>query len=190
MFLGISPRLIERIKPISSIWESIYYKYDSDFPPKIKVDNENFGSALVEECFKEGGIRFGKTGKSNSKEGKCLSGDAGFDENDNVYAVGHIWKEEYFKNGLRDSVYKRFDENGKVIYETTFKMGTGLWKEFHKNGKVYFEINTKDGYFIDTLKLNDDKGKIIDKRLYLKDSLVYKTGLPCFPYRSDSLPSD
>ncbi|MFB9110533.1 hypothetical protein [Flavobacterium gyeonganense] len=42
-------------------------------------------------------------------------------------------------------------------------MGTGLWKEVHSNGTIYFEIETKDGYFTDTLKLYNDKGRLIEK---------------------------
>lgn len=188
--VNYKPHLVQPKKPIEENWGFLYYKYDSDFPPKKEIDNKGFGTGLIEEWFKEGGVRFGKTGIGNSKEGKWLSGDADFDENGNVYAKGGIWKEEYFKNGLRDSVYRRFNNNGKIIYETTFKKGTGLWKEFHSNGELYFEMYTKDGYFTDTLRLHDDKGRVVGKRLYKKDSLVYSEGLPCFPYRPESIPSD
>ena len=44
----------------------------------------------------------------------------------------------------------------------------------HENGKLYYEIATKDGYFVDTLKLYNDKGALIEKLLYKKDSLVYR----------------
>ncbi|MCS4305093.1 antitoxin component YwqK of YwqJK toxin-antitoxin module [Chryseobacterium sp. BIGb0232] len=163
-----------------------FFKYNLDFPEKkIKEDKD----VNVEDKFAEGGERFGRIIKGK-KEGKWLSGDADFDQNGNVYAKGKIWREENFKDGLRDGVYKRFDNNGKVIYETTFKKGTGLWKEFHSNGKLYFEMYTKEGYFTDTLRLHDDNGKIVGKRLYKKDSLVYSEGLPCFPYRPESVPSD
>lgn len=189
-FLGIKPSLVEINKAPGKNISGVYYKYNSDFPPKLKIENNGLGISPTEEWFKEGGVRFGKTGLNDSKEGKWLSGDADFDENGNVYAKGGIWREEYFKNGFRDSIYRRFDRNGKIIYETTFKKGTGLWKEFHSNGQLYFEMYTKDGYFTDTLRIHDDSGKIIGKRLYVKDSLVYSQGLPCFPYRSDSVPSD
>ena len=153
------------------------------------MEDERMGNVLCEDQFSEGGVRFGKI-IDGYKEGKWLSGDADFDSSGNVYAKGGIWREEYFKHGLRDSVYRRFDGNGKVIYETTFKNGTGLWKEFHSNGTLYFEIYTKDGYFTDTLRLYDDKGKIVGKRLYIKDSLVYSEGAPCYPYRPRSVRSD
>ncbi|MCT2561114.1 toxin-antitoxin system YwqK family antitoxin [Chryseobacterium herbae] len=166
------------------------YRYDSDFPPKIKIENNGFGTGLVEERFVEGSVRFGKTGIDNSKEGKWLSGHADFDKDGNVFAQGKIWREEYFKNGLREGPYKYFNDKGTVIYETTFDKGTGLWKEFHPNGQLYFEIYTKNGYFTDTLKLHDYNGKIIGKRLYKKDSLIYSEGLPGFPYRPNSVPSD
>ncbi|CAD0003106.1 toxin-antitoxin system YwqK family antitoxin [Flavobacterium salmonis] len=145
-----------------------------DFP------NENLESGVnyVEENFIGRTVypRYGRVYSSeegNFKEGKWLSGYAGFDKKGNVYAKGGINKEEYFKQGLRDSVFRLFDSNQKVIYETTFKMGTGLWKEFHYNGKLYFEAYTRDGYFTDTLKLYNPKGELTQKRLYQKDTLIY-----------------
>ncbi|MEC3874205.1 toxin-antitoxin system YwqK family antitoxin [Chryseobacterium salviniae] len=162
----------------------INFKY-IDFPN----EDQRLAFVLCEDEFEEGGLRKGQI-IDGYKEGKWLSGDADFDDNGTVYAKGGIWREEYFKNGLRDSIYRRFDADGKIIYETIFKKGTGLWKELHSNGALYFEMYTKDGYFTDTLRLHDDKGKIIGKRLYKKDSLVYEEGLPCFPYRPSSVPSD
>ena len=88
-------------------------------------------------------------------------------------AIRYMCREEYFKDGLRDSIYKIYDRNGKIIYSTYFKNGTGLEKDFHENGKLYYEIGTKDGYFVDTLKLYNAKGALIEKLLYKKDSLVY-----------------
>lgn len=85
----------------------------------------------------------------------------------------HLIREEYFKNGLRDSIYKICNKEGKIIYSTYFKSGTGLEKDFHENGNLYYEIETKDGYFKDTLKLYNDKGKLIEKLFYKNDSLVY-----------------
>ncbi|HEX8576607.1 MAG TPA: hypothetical protein VF677_09980 [Flavobacterium sp.] len=160
------------------------FKY-TDFPS----EDERLGFVLSEDAFEEGGERFGRI-INGKKEGKWLSGDADFDKDGNIYVKGRIWREEYFKNGLRDSMYRRFDNNGKIIYETTFKKGTGLWKEFHSNGSLYFEMYTKDGYFTDTLRLHDDKGRIVGKKLYINDSLIYSEGLPCFPYRPDSFKSD
>jgi len=149
-----------------------------DFP------SEYIGADFYRETFSEGGYRIGKIGIDGFKEGKWLSGDADFDTLGNVYAKGKIYKEEYFKHGLRDSIFRQFDNDGKVIYETTFKMGTGLWKEFYGNGKIYFEANTKDGYFTDTLHLYNREGKIFEKRLYQKDVLAYYTGNDwCLKYR-------
>lgn len=147
------------------------YKYE-DFPNEDTIS----GNIHNQDVFEEGGKRFGKI-LYGYKHGKWLSGNAGFDENGNVYAKGRIWKEEYFKKGLRDNIFRQFDSNGKIIYETTFKMGTGLWKEFHGNGKIYFEANTKDGYFTDTLKLYNDKGILSEKLLYMKDSLIFRENM-------------
>ncbi|CAD0003110.1 toxin-antitoxin system YwqK family antitoxin [Flavobacterium salmonis] len=146
------------------------YKY-KDFPNDYDQMDGKY-----EENFKDGGMRYGNI-VSGFKEGKWLSGDADFDTNGNVYAKGLIWREEYFKKGLRDSIFKQYDGSGKVIYETTFKMGTGLWKEFHINGEIYFEAYTKDGYFTDTLKLYNEKGVLMEKQLYKKDSLIFKENM-------------
>ncbi|WP_337966784.1 hypothetical protein [uncultured Flavobacterium sp.] len=186
-FIGCKSYQKKILDPIKGTTQALMYlhsKYDSDFPPKLKIENNGLGISPTEEWFKEGGVRFGKTGIDDSKEGKWLSGDADFDENGNVYAKGGIWKEEYFKNGLRDSIFRQFDNDDKVIYETTFKMGTGLWKEFYGDGKIYFEAYTKEGYFTDTLHLYNKEGEIFEKRLYQKDALVYYAGNGwCLRYR-------
>ena len=88
-----------------------------------------------------------------------------------------MFTKEYFKHGLRDGIFRQFGNDGVIIYETTFKMGTGLWKEFHGNGKIYFEAYTKDGYFTDTLKLYNDKGILFEKLLYKKDSLIFRKNM-------------
>ncbi|MFH6956766.1 toxin-antitoxin system YwqK family antitoxin [Flavobacterium aquidurense] len=155
------------------------YEY-TDFPNE---DTPDYGELSYIENFEEGGERYGKI-IDGYKEGKWLSGDADFDTLGNVYAKGKIYKEEYFKHGLRDSIFRQFDNDGKVIYETTFKMGTGLWKEFYGNGKIHFEANTKDGYFTDTLYLHNEEDEIFEKRLYKKDLLVYYAGNDwCLKYR-------
>ncbi|MBE0393074.1 toxin-antitoxin system YwqK family antitoxin [Flavobacterium sp. PL002] len=145
-----------------------------DFP------NENLesGTNYVEENFIGRTVhkRYGRvysSEKGNFKEGKWLSGYAGFDKKGKIYAKGAIRKEEHFKRGLRDGIFKLFDTDQKVIYKTNFKMGTGLWKEIHTNGKLYFEAYTKDGYFTDTLRLYNPKGELTQKRLYKKDTLIY-----------------
>jgi antitoxin component YwqK of YwqJK toxin-antitoxin module len=155
--------------PISFFNNSPTNMLYEDFPNEDSTKSDSD----YRENFADGTHRAGKI-RENYKEGKWLSGNVDLDSSGNVYAEGKIWKEEYFKRGLRDSIFKQFDINGNLIFSTYFKMGTGLWKEFHKNGKIYFEIATRDGYFTDTLKLYNDKGKLMEKRLYKKDSLVYR----------------
>ncbi|MFB9078767.1 toxin-antitoxin system YwqK family antitoxin [Flavobacterium procerum] len=144
-----------------------------DFPNEDSAKNDD--TYLLQESFFDGEPRIGKI-IDGFKEGKWLS--------DNVCEKGQIGKEEYFKHGLRDSIFKQFDRNGKIIYETTFKNGTGLWKEFHSNGKLYFEIYSEEGFFTDTLRLYNKEGKIFEKRLYQNDTLVYYIGNSwCLKYR-------
>ncbi len=89
----------------------------------------------------------------------------------------YIFREEYFKNGLRDSIYKIYNKEGKVIYSTYFKKGNGIEKDFYENGQLYYEIETKDGYFTDTIRLHNDKGKLMEKLLYKNDSLIFKQNM-------------
>ncbi|MEO8237645.1 MAG: hypothetical protein ABI576_06010 [Flavobacterium sp.] len=98
----------------------------------------------------------------------------------------HLIREEYFKNGLRDSIYKIYNKEGKIIFSTYFKNGTGLEKDFHENGKLYYEIATKDGYFTDTLKLYNVKGELAEKRLYKKDSLIFKENMIIDDFPTDN----
>lgn len=74
---------------------------------------------------------------------------------------------------MRDSIYKIYNKEGKIVYSTTFKNGNGLEKDFYDNGQLYYEIKTQNGYFTDTLKLYTPQGKLMEKLLYKKDSLIY-----------------
>lgn len=85
----------------------------------------------------------------------------------------YLAREEYFKNVLRDSIYRIYDKDGKVIYSTSFKNGTGIEKDFYDNGQLYYEIKAQDGYFTDTLKLYRKNGQLMQKLLYKKDSLIF-----------------
>jgi hypothetical protein len=164
------PEFIGMKRPIYDVGafsHKMYYKYE-DFPD---TDTSHTYYCILHQEYIDGGERHGKIGK-RKKEGKFLTGQATSDSLGNIHAKDTIYKEEYFKNGLRDSVYKRF-ENWELIYETTFKNGTGLWKEFHRNKQLYFEIYTKDGYFTDTLKLYNKEGVLYEKRFYNKSTLVY-----------------
>ncbi|MBF7092876.1 hypothetical protein IUY40_15175 [Flavobacterium sp. ALJ2] len=98
-----------------------------------------------------------------------------YEQNDTLGQLKqNIFREEYFKNGLRDSIYKIYNKEGRIIYSTYFKNGNGIEKDFHENGKLYYEIEIKDGYFTDTLRIYNDKGNLIEKLLYKKDSLIYQ----------------
>jgi hypothetical protein len=146
------------------------YLYE-DFPNE---DLDNSGSTLLEEFI--GGYfypREGNVSYDGFKEGKFVTEIYDYDTITNQKMSIRLRKIEYFKKGLRDSIFRQFDGNGKIIYETTFNNGTGLWKEFHYNGKQYFEAYTENGYFTDTLKLYNNKEILFEKRLYQKDTLIY-----------------
>jgi hypothetical protein len=131
-----------------------------------------------------------------SREGKFIDGkQEGYWRSERMYETGtkdsvgrkiKVWKifrEEYFKGGLRDSVYRVFNSKGETIYETYFNMGTGVEKDFHENGSLYYSVPLKDGYFADTLKIYNDAGKIIRKQVYNKDSLVLDQDLDERPFK-------
>ncbi|MBF7092878.1 hypothetical protein IUY40_15185 [Flavobacterium sp. ALJ2] len=136
-----------------------------DFPNREK----DFSGCYIRTEFVDGCVRNGSI-SNGYKEGRFVTEACCCD---NLGNLKRLSKEEYFKHGLRDSVFRQFDKDDKVIYETTFKMGTGLWKEFHSNGETYFEAYTKDGYFTDTLRLHNKEGKVFEKRLYQKEILAY-----------------
>ena len=133
---------------------------------------DNIGGDNPREFIKYFGFRSGSL-NDGLQDGKWVSTRSYFSDslNSNDYKT-YIFREEYFKNGLRDSVYKIYNKKGKVIYSTMFEKGTGIEKDFYQNGKLYYEIAIKDGYFTDTLKINNENGTLYQKRLYKNDTLV------------------
>ncbi|MBZ4043817.1 toxin-antitoxin system YwqK family antitoxin [Flavobacterium hibisci] len=151
-------------------------KVYEDFP----YEDTTFTNVEYRNSIREGKILNG------FKEGLWLSAIVKYDTITKTKEVERLFTKEYFKHGLRDSVFKQFDKDGKTIYETSFKMGTGLWKEFHENGTIYFEAYTKDGYFTDTLKLYNREGVLMEKRLYKKDSLIFKKNMIIDDFPTDN----
>lgn len=100
----------------------------------------------------------------------------------------YIFREEYFKNGLHDSIYKIYNKNGILIYSTYFKNGNGIEKDYHQNGKLYYEIETKNGHFADTLRLFNEEGKLFQKKLYKNDTLTFvEDNIWCLVYRYNNI---
>ncbi|MFC5978023.1 toxin-antitoxin system YwqK family antitoxin [Flavobacterium salmonis] len=176
-----STEIFEEIKCLT-ISNNINNFLYNDFPDR----DRNNGGCDIKDDFVDGYCdRFGTISNEGYKDGFFVTGIHHYDTIKNIKVFDRIFKEEYFKHGLRDSIFKQYDINGKIIYETMFKMGTGLWKEFHANGKTYFEAYTQDGYFTDTLKLYNREGVNFEKRFYQKDTLVYYVGNDnwCLKYR-------
>lgn len=150
-----------------------YPKNSSIIRQELIINKEYIGGDNPSSYSKYHGNREGYI-ESGIQKGKWIS--TRYFNNDSLgynKSKKYIFREEYFKNGLRDSIFKIYDIDGKIIYSTAFNKGTGIEKDFHENGKLYYEIATKSGYFIDTLKLYNDKGKLIEKLFYKNDSLVY-----------------
>lgn len=159
------PRLEEQNELMfDGYYDNTDNKIYEDFPYE---DTTFAGNIEYKNSIREGKILNG------FKEGLWVSAIFNYDTIKKNKEVERLFTREYFKHGLRDSIFKQYDANGKVIYETMFKKGTGLWKEFHANGKLYFEAYTKGGYFTDTLKLYNNKGELAEEKLYKNDSLIY-----------------
>lgn len=97
----------------------LYY----DFPNR----DRHWEGCDIKDEFTDGCIRLGKISMEGYKEGKFITTTCG-------YFMTHrkrFFKEENFKNGLRDGIYKIINEKNDVVYSTTFEKGTGVWKEFH-----------------------------------------------------------
>lgn len=171
--------------------KSINYIESSDPPPclgvlhstdkeyiffnKIKVDTStckysSYGYPLKDlDGYRKG---YFKNGKQN---GKWIS-DRYYHYDSLGYSRSkkYLAREEYFKNGLRDSIYKIYDKDGKIIYSSHFKNGNGIEKDFYNNGQLYYEITTQNGYFTDTLRLFHDNGRLAAKLFFKRDSLLFK----------------
>lgn len=152
-----------------------YLKYSiesASVTQTIITSKKNIGGDNPFESVTILGYRKGNT-ENKRQEGKWETFRFFKDELDYNKEKKYLVREEYFKNGLRDSIYKIYNKEGKVIYLTTFKNGNGVEKDFYDNGQLYYEIKTQNGYFIDTLKLYNPQGKIMKKLFYKKDSLVF-----------------
>jgi hypothetical protein len=140
-----------------------------DFPD----EDLNWGYCDYWESFSDKGpIRHGDI-TDGLKQGRWIWGEFESDTTRHQIRNTYIKREEYFKDGLRDSIFTVYNESEEIIYTTVFHMGTGLLKDFYDNGELYFEINTMDGYFTDTLRLYTEQGALKEKLLFIKDSLVY-----------------
>ncbi len=158
--------LIEDIKGMTT--PAVDYRF-------IRLSYENFPSTYIKDFSESDRINYTETFKdiSGEKEGLIKYGvKEGLWKH--ILGDDKLHLEEYFSRGLRDSVFRIYNhDSNHIIYETTFIKGTGLLKDFHSNGQLYYEIETKDGYFTDTLRLYDKDGVIIEKLFYDKDSLIY-----------------
>ncbi len=54
-------------------------------------------------------------------------------------------KKEEYKKGELSGIYEVFDVNGKIIYSTNFKNGTGYIKEYNEFGELIEEGKFTDG---------------------------------------------
>ena len=73
--------------------------------------------------------------------------------------------EEHYKNGVRDGEYIVYGKNDSILYQTSFKDGTGVEKIYKKNGSLYHIKHYKNGS-IDSSKLftlHYDNGNIAEE---------------------------
>ncbi|WP_438712677.1 toxin-antitoxin system YwqK family antitoxin [Aquimarina muelleri] len=88
--------------------------------------------------------------------------------------------EEHYKNGVRDGLYIVYGKNGRVLYQTSFKNGTGIEKIYRKNGNLYRIKYYKNGSLDDSklLTLYYDNGNIAEEFDFQKNTRksFYKDG--------------
>jgi antitoxin component YwqK of YwqJK toxin-antitoxin module len=149
-----------------------YLAYNYSFIDFPFEDTASFSHVVTDydDQFADGGRRWGYI-VDGFKEGKWVRGVRRLDSLGNFVTI-HVHREEYFKHGLRDSIFKIFDKDGQFVYSTYFKMGTGVLREYHDNGQLYYQVGTQAGYFTDTLRLYTEQGVLYEKLFYKKDSLV------------------
>lgn len=104
-----------------------------------------------------------------------------------TYSKGKLHGEQksYYENGKLKSIVKylngkvdgiiAYDSNGKILHESIFKNGTGIWKFYWSNGKLseegHYSSWKKDGIWkkyredgsIDTI-LTYDKGRLLKEK--------------------------
>ena len=140
-----------------------------DFPYEDTMDYK-YGVYKYNEGFSDGGERWGII-SNGYKQGKWTTGLKHYDSLDHLKSI-EIYRLEYFKDGLRDSVFRLYHDN-EVVYSTYFRNGTGLLKAFYDNDQLYYEVTTLEGYFGDTLRLYTEQGMLKEKLVFQKDSLVF-----------------
>ena len=105
------------------------------------------------------------------------------------YDNNEKWEERHYKNGVLDGEQITWDKNGKIIYKTVFKNGTGTDKiygfygdlrretkysggsvikesEYYKNGKKAFEKNYKNDILDGNFIIWNKDGKIIYNTIF------------------------
>ncbi len=84
------------------------------------------------------------------------------------YQNGKIKEERYFKEGLRDSIWTTWSEEGKKIAIAQFfnNLKDGNWIIWDEKGIMRYDMYYKNGEKIATWRMWDENGKLIQEKKY------------------------
>lgn len=84
-----------------------------------------------------------------------------------------IEKGYYDEQNQRDSIWRGYDDNGKVVLESEYKNGikTGIWRMYNEKGRLIFKILYVDGKMRRGRQW-DDKGHLIDSRTWDSEEVL------------------
>lgn len=138
----------------SLITYSFSYKIEENFTGKIV---KKYGNGQLQSL-------------ENFKNGK-LNGEL-----KEFYKDGTLFQIGSFKDGEMENI-KVFDENGNLKFEVTFEDRIGYHKGYHPNGTLSEEGKTYKGDEIGIWKYYDEKGKLINEKLFV-EKVKHKNKVP------------
>lgn len=96
-----------------------------------------------------------------------------------VFASSKI--EEHYTKGIRDGLYTVFGKKDKILYQTTFKNGTGIEKMYYSNDSLYHIRHFKSGVvdYTKPYKVYHSNGKLKALHDYPNNRIntYYKNGV-------------
>lgn len=133
-------------------WKVYFPKEDSLLRGLYEADTASNPDTIFYEGYYKKGL----------KEGKHLT----------YWGYGNLFKEEYFKNGIADSIVKEYYPTGELSGTWNYYLGKqdGDSYSYNSNGQVGYHEKFKNGIMVDTAIYYFASGKIKDLIIYLNDS--------------------
>lgn len=138
-----------------SIWT---FYYPNGQIERLVSWKEGFQHGLSKRYFETGQIE---------AEAEYFEGETTYEKH--YYESGNLFKVLNYKNGLLSGECSEYyDDKNKIKQTRIYENGkeNGIVKLFFRNGKISQLGKLKNGEPVDTLKMFDEKGKIIDTKIF------------------------